>query len=113
MVRQHGEFTVLVVLTEIAETRVVPLASTYFHVIGDDVHWQDIVSMFGGSGHEWNGAAFFATKGHDGGPADHITASQRLRELEQKVTADRMVLNEGQFFDTLGRRIKIEPLAVS
>lgn len=111
MVRQHSEFTVLVILTEITEVRVIPLASTYFHVIGDEVTWDNIVKMFAGSGHDWDGAAFFATKGLDGGPADHATATQRLRELEQNVTADRMILNDGQFFDTLGRRIKIEPLA--
>jgi hypothetical protein len=34
----------------------------------------------------------------------------RLAELEAKVTADRMILNEGHFFDGLGRRIKIEPV---
>ena len=35
----------------------------------------------------------------------------RLGELEAKVTEDRMILNEGHYFDTLGRRIKIEPVA--
>jgi hypothetical protein len=41
---------------------------------------------------------------------DTATARRRLAELEAKVAADRMALNDGQFFDALGRHIKIEPL---
>ena len=37
MVRQHGEFTVLVVLAQIGDRSVAPLCSTYLHVIGDEV----------------------------------------------------------------------------
>ena len=113
MVRKHREFTALVILTEIADTRVEPLCSTYFHIIGDEVAWPDIAEMFNGSGRAWSGAAFFPTNAADGGPVDAATAQARLRELEQKVSGDRMILNEGEFFDTLGRRIKIEPLAVA
>lgn len=109
MVRQQGEFTVLVVLTEISERSVTPLCSTYFHVIGDEVAWNDITLMFAGSGQDWKGAAFFPTRATNGGPIDNPTARTRLAELEAKVTADRMILNDGHFFDTLGRRIKIEP----
>ena len=67
--------------------------------------------MFAGSGQSWDGAAFFPTKAANGGPVDNPTARLRLTELEAKVTEDRMILNEGHFFDTLGRRIKIEPMA--
>jgi hypothetical protein len=111
MVREHGEFTVLVVLTEIREASVTPLCSTYFHVIGGEVDWEEITVMFASSGQCWNGAAFFPTKSSRGGPIDNPTARTRLAELEAKVTADRMILNDGHFFDTLGRRIKIEPEA--
>jgi hypothetical protein len=111
MVRDHGEFTVLVILTEIGERSVVPLCSTYLHVMGDEVDWEEIKIMFAGSGRNWQGAAFFPTKGRNGGPIDNPTARVRLAELEAKVTANRMLLNDGQFFDTLGRRIKIEPMA--
>lgn len=110
MVRKYREFTALVILTEIAETRVEPLCSTYFHIIGDEVAWPDIAAMFNGSGRAWNGAAFFPTNAADGGPVDEATAQMRLRDLEQKVAEDRMILNKGEFFDTLGRRIQIEPL---
>ena len=111
MVGQHGEFTMLVILTQIAERSVVPLCSTYLHVIGDEVDWDDITRMFAGSGQSWDGAAFFPTKARNGGPVDNPTARLRLAELEAKVTEDRMTLNEGHFFDNLGRLIKIEPMA--
>jgi hypothetical protein len=110
MVRQHGEFTALVILTEIGERSVVPLCSTYLHVIGEEVDWEEIKIMFAGSGRNWDGAAFFPTKGRNGGPIDNPTARRRLAELEAKVTENRMVLNDGHFFDTLGRKIKIEPM---
>src|SRR5215468_7524162 len=58
---QSGAFTALVVLVEIAGTRVTPLCSTFFNVIGDEIDWSDIVDMFDGSGREWDGAAFFPT----------------------------------------------------
>jgi hypothetical protein len=111
MVRQHGDFTVLVILTEIGERSVLPLCSTYLHVIGDEADWEDIKVMFAGSGQSWNGAAFFPTKARNGGPIDNPTARLRLAELEAKVTEDRMTLNEGHFFDVEGRKIKIEPMA--
>lgn len=110
MVGKHGEFTVLVILAQIGERSVVPLCSTYLHVIGDEIEWEEVRTLFADSGHAWNGAAFFPTKARNGGPVDKETARQRLAELEAKVTADRMTFNEGHFFDTLGRRIEIEPL---
>lgn len=109
MVREHGEFTVLVLLTDIGERSVTPLCSTYFHFLGDEVTWDDITLMFAGSGQNWKGAAFFPTKARNGGPIDNPTARLRLQELEASVIADRMLLNDGHFFDTAGRRIKIEP----
>jgi len=111
MLRQHGEFTALVILTEIGECHVVPLCSTFLHVMGDEVDWQAIKSMFAGSGQRWDGAAFFPTKARGGGPIDNPTARSRLSELEAKVREDRRVLNDGHFFDSLGRRIEIEPIA--
>jgi hypothetical protein len=110
MVHQHGEFTVLVILTKIDKRNVTPLCSTYLHVIGDEIDWDEVKLMFAGSGQSWDGAAFFPTKARNGGPVDNPTARLRLAELEAKVTEDRMILNEGHFFDTLGRRIRIEPM---
>jgi hypothetical protein len=109
MLKRHGDFTVLVILVTISEHSVLPLCSTYMHVVGKEADWEHIKIMFAGSGQKWDGAAFFPTKGANGGPIDNPTARLRLTEIEAKVTEDRMILNEGHFFDTLGRRIKIEP----
>lgn len=110
MVRQHGEFTILVMLAEIGPRSVVPLASTYLHVIGDQIDWNEIKAMFAGSGKRWDGAAFFPTKAGDGGLVDKETAHRRLAELDARVRQDRMTFNEGHFFDAHGRRIEIEPI---
>jgi len=103
-----GDFTALVVLVEISGLAVTPLRSTFFNVIGDEVTWGDIVTMFAGAGVEWDGAAFFAVTAPGGGPLDNATARLRLRTLESRLADDRLVLNEGEFFDTWGRRLKIE-----
>jgi hypothetical protein len=103
-----GAFTAFAILVEIAGTQVTPLCSTYFNVIGDEVEWSEIVVMFAGSGRTWDGAAFFPSLAHSGGPLDNPTARLRLRELEARLDADRLVLNEGHFFDKWGRRMKIE-----
>jgi hypothetical protein len=64
--------------------------------------------LFAGAGAAWSGAAFFPVTGLDGGPVDNPTARIRLRELEARVGENRLVLNEGHFFDVWGRRMKIE-----
>lgn len=109
MVRQQGRFTALIVLTQISGSTVAPLCSTYVHIIGDDIDWSEIALMFAGSGQRWDGAAFFPTTAANGGPIDNPTAHRRLRELEQAVIADRMVLNDGYFFDVQGRQIRVDP----
>ena len=103
-----GAFTALVVLTDIRDTRITPLCSTYFNVIGDEVEWSDLVLMFAGAGMEWDGAAFFPVTAADGGPLDNPTARLRLRELEARIDDDRLVLNEGRFFDKWGRAMTVE-----
>jgi hypothetical protein len=105
---EKGAFTALAVLVDIGETRVTPLCSTYFNVIGDEIAWDDIVLMFAGSGADWDGAAFFPVTGTAGGPLDNPTARLRLRVVEARLAEDQLVLNEGRFFDRRGRRLKIE-----
>jgi hypothetical protein len=105
---KNGAFTTLVILVDIGETQVTPLCSTYFHVIGDDVGWDDIVVMFAGSGADWDGAAFFPVSSPESELLDNPTARLRLRDLEARFDQDRLVLNEGAFFDNLGQRLKIE-----
>jgi len=105
-----GSFTVLIVLVQIADTKVVPLCSTYLNVIGDEVDWSEMTLLFAGAGADWSGAAFFPVVAQDGGPVDNPEARRRLRELEDRVNANRLVLNEGHFFDKWGRRLKIEEM---
>lgn len=109
---ETGSFTALVVLVEIGETKVTPLCSTYFNVIGDEVDWGEITVLFAGSGADWDGASFFPVTGPHGGPIDNPTARLRLRDLEARLDEDRLVLNEGHFFDRWGRRLKIEEVAL-
>ena len=113
LVEEYGEggsFTALIVLVSIGETMVTPLVSTYVNVIGTEVAWSDLVVMFAGAGHEWDGAAFYPRRDTYGRPLDNPTARLLLRELEGRLDEDRLVLNEGHFFDAWGRRMKIEEM---
>jgi len=103
-----GAFTALVVLVAITETKVLPLCSTYLNVIGTETDWSEIVVLFAGSGHDWDGASFFPVTGPHGGPLDNPAARLRLRELEARIDQSPLVLNEGHFFDKWGRRLKVE-----
>jgi hypothetical protein len=109
---ENGAFTALAILVDIGDTQVSPLCSTFFHVIGNEIDWDGIVELFAGSGVDWNGAAFFPAAAGDEGPLDNATARQQLRDLEARLDQDRLVLNEGAFFDKLGRRLKIEEVTV-
>jgi hypothetical protein len=103
-----GEFTALAVLVEITETQVLPLCSTYFNVIGDETNWGEITILFAGAGRSWDGASFFPVTSPHGGALDNPNARLRLRELESRIDGNPLVLNEGNFFDKWGRRLKVE-----
>ena len=103
-----GAFTALVILVSITEIKVLPLCSTYLNVIGTETDWGEIVLLFAGSGQQWDGASFFPVTAQHGGPLDNPTARLRLRELESRLDANPLVLNEGNFFDKWGRRLKVE-----
>ena len=107
-----GEFTALAVLVEIGGTKVTPLCSTYFNVIGDEVDWGEITVLFEGAGRAWDGASFFPLVAPDGGPLDNPTARIKLRELESRLDDDRLVLNEGNFFDKWGRKLRIDEVEI-
>jgi hypothetical protein len=107
---RSGPFTAFALLVEIAGSKVVPLCSTYFNVIGDEVDWDEITVLFAGAGQQWDGAAFFPQRSTGGGLLDNPNARQRLRQLEKRLDDDRLVLNEGHFFDKWGRRMMIEEL---
>ena len=105
---ESGPFTAFAVLVEIAGSKVVPLCSTYFNVIGDEIDWGEITVLFAGAGQQWDGAAFFPQRSTGGGLLNNPSARLRLRKLEQRLDDDRLALNEGYFFDKWGRRLKIE-----
>lgn len=107
-----GAFTALIVLVEIAGSKIDPLCSTYLNFIGADVDWGEITVLFAGAGASWQGAAFFPVVATGGGPLDNPTARLRLTMLEERLNADRLVLNEGHFFDQWGRRMQVEEIAV-
>ena len=109
---ETGAFTALVVLVEIGATKVAPLCSSYFNVIGDEVDWGEVTVLFAGAGADWDGASFFPVTAPHGGPVDNPTARLRLRELEARLDEDRLVLNAGHFFDKWGRRMKTEEVQV-
>jgi hypothetical protein len=108
---RRGAFTACVVLVEIGERSVTPLASTYLNVIGAEVDWVEVVALFMGAGMPWDGAAFFPATAPDGGPLDNAGARTRLREIEARVKAERLAINEGFFFDRHGRRMMVEQMA--
>ncbi len=101
-----GSFTMLVVLVEIGETTVTPLASSYLHVIGDETRWDDMMQEFAASGAAWNGAAFY--QADRSGLVDDTTAKQRLRSLTRHLETDRSLLAHSEFFNVEGLRMKIE-----
>jgi len=105
---QTGDFTALAVLVQITDTKVLPLCSTYLNVIGDETDWSEITLLFAGAGRDWDGASFFPVTSPQGGALDNPNARLRLRELESRIDADPLMLNEGNFFDKWGRRLKIE-----
>lgn len=105
---ERGAFTALVVLVDIDETKVTPLFSTFFHVIGDEIDWSEIGTLFSGSGADWDGASFFPATTADGHPLDNSSARRKLQKLKARLDDDRLVLNEGHFFDKWGRKMKVE-----
>ena len=48
----------------------------------------------------------------EAGADDFVCKPVKLRELEARLNDDRLVLNEGEFFDKWGRRLKIEEIAL-
>jgi len=105
---RKGPFTALIVLVRIAEPNIEPLRSSFVHVIGDEIDWGDIVNMLRAAGVNWDGAAFFPVRADDGGPLPDTAARVKLRLLETRLDQDRLVLNEGAFFDVWGRKLRVD-----
>ncbi|MGH6796827.1 MAG: hypothetical protein ACREDI_00380 [Roseiarcus sp.] len=106
--RRVGAFTMLIVLVEIGETSVALLRASYLHVIGDETNWPEMARLFAGSGAAWNGAAFF--QADRTGLIGDALAKARLGSLVQRLKEDRTLLNEGEFFNNQGLRLRLEEI---
>ena len=106
--RRTKGFTALIVLVSIGNLEVLPLRSTFLHVIGDELDWLAFVETMRGAGVKWDGVVIVTVADEDGGPVEDSKARTALRDLDKRIVEDRMVINEGHFFDNWGRRMKIE-----
>ena len=106
-----GPFTIFIVLVQIGGDEVVLLKSSYAHLIGDDMSWDEMRALLDRARAPWNGVAFFVGLGHAGGPLPDEAAARKLRDVEADVRADPLALNRGLFFDREGRHIRIDEVA--
>ena len=106
--RDTEGFTALVILVAISALEVMPLRSTFMHVIGDDLDWPGFTQLLRGAGVEWDGVVLFPVVDDDGGPLNDAEARVQLAAYEKLVIENRLTINEGHFFDKWGRRMKIE-----
>lgn len=106
--RRTEGFTVLVVLVGIGHLSVVPLRSTFIHIVGDDLDWTRLSMLLASAGVAWDGVLFETLSAQGGGPVSDEEARGALHDLEQRVVEDRLTINRGHFFDKWGRRLKVE-----
>lgn len=106
--RRTEGFTVLVVLVGIGHLSVVPLRSTFIHIVGDDLDWTRLSMLLASAGIAWDGVLFETLSAEGGGPVGDEEAREALRALDQRVVEDRLTINRGHFFDKWGRRLKVE-----
>src|SRR5262245_50662455 len=106
-----GPFTIFIVLVRIAGDEVVPLKSSFAHLIGDDLDWRSMKDLLDRAGTAWDGVAFFVGLGHAGGPLPDAAARRKLGEVEADVKSDPLALNRGRFFDAEGRHLRIDEVA--
>ena len=100
-----GWFTILIVLVDIDEDTVFPLASSYAHILGDETRWADIANVITVPGVPWNGAAIFRVGG--GGFVDNTTAQERLSSLTRDLEERPPLFGDGRIFDLNGRLLSI------
>jgi len=106
-----GPFTLFIVLVRISGDDVVALKSSYAHLIGDDMTWNEMRALLDGARMPWDGVAFFVGLGLSGGPLPDAAAARKLSEVEQDVKADPLALNRGRFFDREGRHLRVDEAA--
>jgi hypothetical protein len=107
---REGPFTLFLVLFEEAPHTIVPIASSYLHVMGTELSWDELATLLGGSGMDWHSVAVFAAKDKAGGPLPDAEARHRLASLQQAVIRDRLTVHKGELFDRQGRRLDLQEL---
>lgn len=106
-----GAFTIFIVLVRIGNATVVPVKSSYAHLIGDDMPWPGMRGLLDSARAPWDGVAFFVGLGHEGGPLPDAVAAAKLKQVEADVKADPLAFNRGMFFDREGRHLRIDETA--
>ncbi len=106
-----GAFTIFIVLVSIGADKVVPVKSSYAHLIGDDMPWPGMRGLLDSARTPWDGVAFFVGLGHEGGPLPDTMAAVKLKQVEADVKADPLAFNRGMFFDREGRHLRIDETA--
>jgi hypothetical protein len=107
---RDGPFTMFLILMAEEPTTIVPIRSSYVHVIGPDIRWDELVAMIGEADADWHSVAVFAAKAQAGGPMPDVEARQRLASLQAAVIRDRLTVRKGELFDRLGRKLELSPL---
>ena len=105
---ETGPFTMFIVLVRIGDEDVVPLKSSYAHMIGSDFSWRDMRGLLDGAGAAWDGAAFFVGLDLAGGPLADEVAARKLKQVEADVRADAVAFNRGLLVDREGRQLSVE-----
>ena len=108
---ETGAFTAFIVLVRIGETEVVPLKSSYAHLIGDDMPWPGMRALLESARTPWDGVAFFVGLAYDGGPLPDAVAAAKLKDVEADVKSDPLALNRGLLFDRDGRHLRVDQVA--
>jgi hypothetical protein len=106
-----GAFTIFIVLIRIGNDQVVPMRSSYAHLIGDEMPWPRMRTLLDSARTPWDGVAFFVGLGHEGGPLPDAVAAAKLKQVEADVKADPLTFNRGMFFDREGRHLRIDETA--
>lgn len=104
---REGPFTMFLILMADEPTTIVPIRSSYVHVIGPDIRWDQLATMIAEADVEWHSVATFAAKAPQGGPIPDVEARSRLASLQAAVIKDRLTVRKGELFDRQGRKLEL------
>ncbi len=109
---REGTFTMFLILFEDAPGTIVPVRSSYLHVIGPDLRWDELAAMVAQAEAEWSALAVCAAMANGAGaPLPDVEAQARRDTLQLAVLRDRLTVRKGELFDRGGRRLQLQMLA--